>query len=439
MIRDRDIAPLIRSWLRDGLDDSAERVLDAALAIVATTPQRPATRWPARRIDMNLIVRLGVAAAVLAMAVALGYSLFQNIGADEPAPAPSEPASEPSEPAPPDEGAAVGVLPAELEFAWIAEPRPVAGIDTGDRLVVDLRSQVFSVTTDIGAVSLVSAPTIDDAGRLRLETVVDGTGCAVGDVGTYAYSLSPGETVLTIGDAADDCSPRADALRGDLRRSACRAQGVPCLGVMEAGSQSTLLFDPFRDTFNPPTARYGAMTYTVPDGWANADDRTHFYTLLRADQYVEEAPFNCLDCPDGIWIGAQPRASLQDCSDASDESVGTSAEALAAWVRAHPGLAVADGDAVTVAGRSTIVLDIVAPQGDDACVDPVDNVSFVPLFSHPGYDYGIRVGDRHRLLLVEIDADSAMLIGIDSFDPGDLDALIAETLSIIESIELTAP
>ena len=432
MIRDRDIAPLIRSWLRDGPDDSAERVVDAALAIVDTTPQRPAARWPARRIDMNLIVRLGVAAAILAMAVALGYSLFQNVGSEEPAPAPSGPAS-------PDEGAPGGVLPEELEFAWITAPRAVEGIETGDRLVMDLRSQVFRVATDMAAVSLVSAPTIDDSGRLRLETVADGTGCDVGDVGTYAYSLSPGETVLTIGGSTDDCPARAALLAGDWRRSACRAADIPCLGVMEAGSQSTLLFDPFRDNFNPATARYGAMTYTVPDGWANADDRTHFYTLLRADDYVEEAPFNCHDCPDGLWIGAQPRASLTNCTDAPDESVGTSAEALADWIRAHPGLEITDGDAVAVDGRPTIALDIVAPDSDDACVDPAEDARHVPLFSHPGYDYGIRIGDRIRLLLVEIDADSAMLIGIDSFDPADIDALVAETQPIIETIRLTAP
>lgn len=378
---------------------------------------------------MNLIVRLGVAAAVLAMAVALGYSIFQNIGSDEPDPAPPASAS-------PDAGTAADVLPEELEFAWITEPRPVEGTEAGDRLVMDLRSQVFSIRTGADAATLVSAPTIDDAGRIRLETVVDGTGCAVGDVGTYAYSLSPGETVLTIGDSTDECPGRAAVVAGEWRRSACRASGLLCLGVMGAGRQSTLLFDPFRDNFNPPTARYGAMTYTVPDGWANADDRTHFYTLLRADQYVEEAPFNCLDCPDGMWIGAQPRASLTDCTDAPDESVGTSADDLAAWIRAHPGLEVTDGDEVAVDGRPTIVLDIVAPESDDACVDPVDNVGFVPLFSHPGYDYGIRTGDRHRLLLVEIDSDSAMLIGIDSFDPNGLDALIEETSSIIESIEL---
>src|SRR5690606_36748194 len=83
---DRDIAPIVRSWLRDEPDASAEHVLDRALAVVDLTPQRPAARWPARSSDMNLIVRLGVAAAVLAMAVVIGYSVIQNVGSSAPDP-----------------------------------------------------------------------------------------------------------------------------------------------------------------------------------------------------------------------------------------------------------------------------------------------------------------------------------------------------------------
>jgi hypothetical protein len=429
---DRDIAPLVRSWLRDEPDDSAEHVLDRALAIVDTTPQRSAARWPARSIDMNLIVRLGVAAAVLAVSAAVGLSIFRNIGSEETNPSP--PASTTA-----DEGSPGTALPDELAFRWIAEPRPVAGIETGDRLLVDLDSRVFSVTTGTQATSLVSSAAIDDAGRLRLETVADETGCELGDVGTYEYSLSPAETVLTVSPvSADACAGRSDAFSGEWRRSACRAAGLPCLGLMEAGNQSTLLFDPFREDPNPPTARYGAMTYTVPDGWANADDRTHLYTILRGSDYAESDPANCLDCPDGLWIGAQPRASL-DCSNSPDAGVGTSVEALAAWIRAHPGLDVTEGDVVSVDGRPTIVLDIAAPESADACAFPEDDATGVTLFTHVGYDYGIRTGDRHRLLLVEIDADSAMLIGIDSFDPDDLEALIEETRPIVESIRLSAP
>lgn len=378
---------------------------------------------------MNLIVRLGVAAAVLAMAAVIGFTIYQNVGTDRPVP----------DPAPSDDTAAPAGMPSELRHVFIGATREVEGIDVEDRLVMDLSIGVFTLRTSQTDAVLTSNLTVPEAGIVRLETLVANTGCEMGDVGMYPFELSPAGTVLTIRLDRDDCRTRSSAVEGEWRRSACRAQ-IPCLGVMEAGTQSSLLFDPFRDNFNPPTARYGAMTYTVPDGWANADDRTHFYTILRAEDYVAADPFNCLDCPDGLWIGANPEAVQLNCIEETDETVGTSAQALADWVREHPGLEVTDGPAISVDGRSTIVLDILAPESyADPCHDPEYDVTHVPMFAHPGYQFGIRTGDRHRLMLVEVDSDSAMLVGVDSLDPADLDTVIADTQPIIESIRLTPP
>jgi hypothetical protein len=432
---DRDIAPLIRSWLHDDPDGSAERVLDAALAIVDTTPQRSAARWPARRPTMSTIVRLGVAAAVLAMAVALGYTLFQNVGNEDPVPNPS---GQPS--AAPDDSPAAVDIDSELRGIFIGATRDVPGIEVGDRFVMDLAARVFLLHTGIGRTALLSAARTVESSTLRLETVVGSTECAEGDVGTYPYSFSPGGTVLTIASGDDDCASRADALVGEWRRSACRDQGNWCLGALEAGIQTSLFFDPYQAEWGP-IARYGAMTYEVPDGWANADDRTHFYTLMRASAYQERGAMGCLDCPDNIWLGAHPRAVGIDCSEeVADEAIGSSADALAGWTRTHPGLEVREGPTSALDGRRTFVLDIMAPEEyADACFDPELDRSFVPLFTHPGYTYGIGTGDRHRLIFVEIDADTTMLIGIDSLDPADLDALVAETQPILESIQLTGP
>jgi hypothetical protein len=182
------------------------------------------------------------------------------------------------------------------------------------------------------------------------------------------------------------------------------------------------------------------LTYEVPEGWANADDRTHYYTLLKADSYTEATPFNCLDCPDGVWIGANPVAITLDCTEAPDDTVGTSAQELADWIRAHPGLDVTEGPELSVDGRRTFVLDVAGSEGyADACRDPDLDLTFTPIFSHPGYTHGIRTGDRSRMLLVEIDAERAKLIAVDSFDPGNLEAVVAETQPIIESIRLTPP
>jgi hypothetical protein len=426
---DRDIAPVIRSWLHDEPDEPTEHVLDRALAIVDLTPQRPAARWPARRPQMNTIVRIGLAAAVLAMAVALGYGILQNVGDRTPTPDPSDNASPAS-----------GPLPAELSHIFIGATRDVPGIEVDDRFVIDLTAQIFRLHTGIGRTALVSAASMAEPGVLRLETVVGTTECADGDVGTYPYALSPGGTVLTITSGDDACAPRADALVGEWHRSACLDPGNWCLGELEAGTQASLFFDPYRPGFGQRVSRYGAMTYEVPEGWANADDHPHLHTLMRANDYQDGGSLSCIDCPDSIWLGANPRAIGIGCEEVADEAIGSSADALAVWIRAHPGLDVSEGPTFAVDGRRTFVMDIMVPEDyADACVDPELDRSFVPLFTHPGYTFGIGTGDRHRLTLVEIDADTAMLIGIDTLDPADIDAFVDEVQPILDSIQLTAP
>lgn len=389
---------------------------------------------------MHTIARLGVAAAVLAMAVVLGYGLLQNVGTVTPEPTSSGEASpEPAASGVPSP--ASGAIPPELTHIFIGETRAVPGIEVDDRLVIDLTAQVFRLHTGNGRHAFTSGASIVEVGVLRLETFVGTGGCAGGDVGTYPYSLSPGGTVLTVTSGDDDCAPRADALVGEWRRSACRDSGNWCLGELEAGAQTSLFFDPYLAEWGTPVTRYGAMTYEIPDGWANADDRTHFYTLMRASAHQESGVLDCLDCPDSIWLSATPRAIGMDCTEeAADEAIGASAEALADWIRAHPGLEVSEGPAITVDGRQAFVLDIMAPEGyADACVDSELDMSLVGLFTHPGYTYAIGTGDQHRLILVEIDPDTAMLIGIDTLDPADIDAFAAEVQPILDSIELAAP
>jgi hypothetical protein len=337
-----------------------------------------------------------------------------------------------------------GPLPAELSRIFIGATRDVSGIEVDDRLVIDLTDQIFRLHTGIGRTALVSAASSAESGVLRLETVLGSTECTDGDIGTYPYALSTGGTVLTITSGDDECAPRADALVGEWRRSDCHPKpGNWCLGELEAGSQTSLFFDPHLDELGPPiardgVARHGAVRYEVPDGWANADDRRHFYTLMRASAYQKGDDWS--DGADAISLSANPRANRMDCSEEADESIGTSAEALAGWIRAHPGLQVSEGPAISVDGRQTFVLDIMAAEEfADACVDAEADISFVPLITHPGYSWGIETGDRQRLILVEIDADTAMLIGIDTLDPGDIDTLAAEIQPILDSIGLTAP
>ena len=376
-------------------------------------------------LHRGALMAMGLAAAVVATACGTVVTPATSPDADAPSPA-------------------GGPIPAELSHIFIAATRDVSGIEVDDRLVIDLTEQTFRLHTGVGQTRLVSAASMASSGMLRLETVVGTTECAEGDLGTYSYEVSRGGTVLTVVSGDDECAPRADALVGEWRRSDCRPKpGNWCLGELEAGSQTSLFFDPYLAELGPPiardgAARHGALRYEVPHGWANADDRRHFYTLMRASAYQEGDGW--FDGTDAIFLSANPRANGMHCSEEPDEAIGASADALVNWIRAHPGLQVSDGPAITVDGRQTFVLDVMPSEGFvGVCVDAEADVSFVPLFTHPGYSWGIKTGERQRLILVEIDADTAMLIGISSLDPADIDTLAAEVQPIMDSIRLTAP
>ena len=77
MSTDRDTTRIVRSWLRTEEHESADRVLDAVLDHLDTTPQRRFTWWPARRFShMNNTAKLALVAAVFVVAALLGYNYF---------------------------------------------------------------------------------------------------------------------------------------------------------------------------------------------------------------------------------------------------------------------------------------------------------------------------------------------------------------------------
>lgn len=83
MSTDRDTTRIVRSWLRTDGYESADRVLDAVLEQLDTTPQRRVTWWPARRLpEMHTMMKLSLAAAAVVVAALLGYNYLvaPNVG-----------------------------------------------------------------------------------------------------------------------------------------------------------------------------------------------------------------------------------------------------------------------------------------------------------------------------------------------------------------------
>lgn len=92
MSTDRDVTRIVRSWLHEDAHEDADRILNLVLDEIDTTPQRRAS-WLARRFPImnNSIVRLGIAAAAVVLAVIVGINLLPggNTGGPDATPSPS--------------------------------------------------------------------------------------------------------------------------------------------------------------------------------------------------------------------------------------------------------------------------------------------------------------------------------------------------------------
>ena len=82
---------------------------------------------------------------------------------------------------------------------------------------------------------------------------------------------------MTLTPVADQCQSRSTAIAGDWIRAGCPQPQGWCLGDLAPGAHVSTLFTPLID----PTDwryQYGALSYTVPAGWANtgSDDPAGF-------------------------------------------------------------------------------------------------------------------------------------------------------------------
>lgn len=93
---DPDTTRVVRSWLNEGVTQLPDRVLDLVLDDLPATPQRRATPWPMRRLStMSTTLKLGLAAAVVAVAALIGINSLGSSGVGDPGIDSSSPSLEP--------------------------------------------------------------------------------------------------------------------------------------------------------------------------------------------------------------------------------------------------------------------------------------------------------------------------------------------------------
>jgi hypothetical protein len=275
-------------------------------------------------------------------------------------------------------------------------------------------------------------------GQIRLVAIRTGSsGCEQGDEGIYPYTLSAGGTMLTFGAGTDDCAARATALPGEWLRSDCKDPSDLCIGNLEAGTYQSSFFEPLPE--GQWQARFGALSYSVPDGWANYLDSPNSYGLTTQADYAATPGTECYDCPgtrDAVTVLGDPGPATLDCLETMVEGVGTSASALANWLFSHPGLVATEPQSVTVGGRPATSLEVEPATDWTGTCDETNPFRAVPIFfREEGYHWALPAGDRWQVTLVDLEDGHTVVIVVDT-DPGDLEAFIQETQDIVASFTI---
>lgn len=433
MTRDDRFIEQLEAYLdeHEGLTPLPNTLRDAIRAALPTTKQvRPARGLP-RFLQMNGFTRYGVAAAVLAVAAIVGFSLFNNqIGRPGPAtPMPTSSAETSPEGSP---------LPDALEGTFLGP------IDAGGGPTQTARIRFLSEQFELQAwsgVQFLSLATSTGPNEVRILSVVERE-CDVGQEGTYTFTLSAGGNLLTL-EGDDQCAARGDAINGVVwQRSDCRTRGAFCPGIMAAGTYSSGYFEPrLEGEFEP---RFGAFTFTVPEGWAAYADLPDIYGLTPESEYSDfdggSDGFECYDCPgtrDTITVLSDPGAATEDCGEEGNvPGVGFGAEDLLGWMQSHPGLVVGDVTETRIGGFPARSFTITAASDWTGTCDPENPVIAVPVFYRvDSYAWALIPNQGFGVTLIDIGDGHTVAVMVDVADEADLADLMAEAAPIIATFD----
>jgi hypothetical protein len=443
MTTERDFDRLARAWLELGPDEAPDRVVAAVLQAAETTPQvRRRVGWPTWR-SFHMTRLPIVATVVAALVVVIGGGFLLTRGTNQSVGGPQ--GSSISSPSPsPSPGASPGTIPTDLRYMWLGEPS--AALALGPEYMaaaLTFNPRFDQLTYESGDARLFPS-TIASAGpdRLVLVSTDPAGGCQVGDRGTYSWATTQDGTILTTTLVDEACAVRGQVIPARWERAACTDQNSPCLGNLGAGKYSSLNFRPDTPAGATWGERYGELTYTVPAGWAAANDAPHSYDIVPQDWYAANSGMTA--DTDGIYVLARPAAAAQsqtqpatNCLNAEAEGVGHTVDALVAWVVGHPGLDAGEPQPITINGRSGQMIDVKqAPDWTSTCKDFPGEAPLALVFSEVGggnYSWGIGPDQQDRIILLDIGGGQVVLIDVSTNQPGAFDALVADAMPIIQS------
>jgi hypothetical protein len=440
MTDERNFDRLARAWLDLMPNEAPDRTIAAVLQAVETTPQvRSPLRWLTRRFpNMNRLLMPAAIAAAAVLAVGGGLWLTRSEGPSTGGPSPTpSPSASPSGASP-----SAAITPEELRYPWLGEVVEAPGLPSGrDRSILQIGPSTLELDTDPFP-SVSSDVASAEGGVLRLVARDSDGGCTSGDVGLYAYSLSPKGSHLQLTATEEDCDARRSGLEGEWQRSACRNPDNLCLGDLDAGTYKSQFIGPRLDEGEPWTADYGAFSYTVPDGWSNTSDFPDNYVLMRSADYA-----TATDPKDGtkdlVEVYTRPGIAVQDaqCAPLVKPDTGGSVDELIDHVTQHPGLVASVPQPVTIDGHAGQMIDVsLAPSWTGGC--PGDTERVLLLFTERGRDMttsgneqvAVWKTDKIRFVLLDLGDGDVVLVDLVARDPADFEALMAEAMPIVESL-----
>ena len=388
--------------------------------------------------------RFGLSVLVVALVAACGGgSATSSVSTPTATSTPQSPPSS-SPAAEPTAAPTLGALPDALGYRWIGDPRDLPVLGPSTRTGLNFTTTQFSLTgTEYGSSGILraTASTTSD-GNLQLVSTSNEGGCAIGSIGSYRWTLSPGGTVLTIESGPDACAARAALLPGTWARIACRNPDNGCLGDLEAGEHRSQYIVPRLAPGAPYAPDLGAVTYTTPAGWSNSSDWPGLFTLTPSPDYAKEGPDGPTDNSyHQIYIGVTPAAiaDVATCAKAVAANSPRTVAGLIEFIRNQPGLVSSKPTSVTIDGHSGQWVDVhLATSWKHTCPYapsvPTVDLLVQDLGGDDPWEYGLSGAERERLFFIDLGHDVTVFVVIDSTEVDRFTPLVAAAMPIVESM-----
>lgn len=434
MSANRDFDDIARAWLDLMPDEAPDRVIADVLLAVETVPQarRPLGLATWRLNPMkNYLAALGAAAVVVAAAAAFALSRptdSRPVGAS-PAVAPSLAASSTAAVTPSPAASGEAAIPTAIQHVWLGGHDDLLAAGTGAALVVGPGSFAVAAANNIQFPVLTAAAVAAAAGQLELTTAGQSARCDAGQVGTYAWTLSPSGRALTLRVVSDPCTQRSVTLATTWLLVACQEPTDNCLGPIDAGTYVSQFMN-FQHPAAGWTPNIGAITYTVPEAWANYGDWPDHFGLTPMSAFPDANSANGPGTEIDITADVHAESAATPCSG-KPASVGTTPGQIVASLRTIPGLVVGRASSITIDGKTGQSVDLTV---DPANLRPCGSDQVVEYLVGHKTTSGLFSGSAARLLLIPVGSST---VSIEIIAPSsDFDAFVASAMPIVNSLKV---